>query len=47
MKKTEDVKAILKEMRTVSEEVKVMREADKLHNLFAYGYKAIIRKEGC
>lgn len=45
MKKTEDIREILKEMETVAAEIKLMRKADKLHNLFIYGYKAIIRKE--
>ena len=44
MKKTEDVRLILKEMEVAAEEVKAMREADKLHNIFVYGYKALKRK---
>lgn len=44
MKKTEDVRAILKEMEAASKEIEAMREADLLHNILTHGYKAIRRK---
>lgn len=47
MKQTENIKEMIKEMEIAAAEIKAMREADKLHNLFVYGYKAIKRKESC
>lgn len=47
MKKTEDVRAILKEMEAAAKEIEAMREADILHNILTHGYKAIRRKGSC
>lgn len=44
MKKTEDVRAILKEMEAAAKEIEAMRKTDIFHNILTHGYKAIKRK---
>lgn len=44
MIQTENIKDMIREMEKVAAETKSMREADKLHNILVYGYKAIAKK---
>lgn len=45
MIKTENIKEMIREMEEASTEIKAMREADRLHNILVYGYKALIKTE--
>ena len=44
MIKTENIKEMIREMEEASTEIKAMREADRLHNILVYGYRAIMRE---
>lgn len=44
MIQTENIKDMIREMEKVAAETKAMREADKLHNILVYGYKAIMKE---
>lgn len=45
MVQTENIKDMIREMEKGAAETKAMREADKLHNILTYGYKAIRKTE--
>lgn len=45
MIKSENIKEMIREMEEATKDIKAMREADKLHNILVYGYRAIVRKE--